>query len=76
MTAEELPEAVKKSVEGRCPVTDMKNVKKETYKGETAYEITCEKNGKTSYILVDKSCKGIREESSSYEQNERQKGEM
>jgi hypothetical protein len=54
----------------------MKNVKKETYKGETAYEITCEKNGKTSYILVDKSCKGIREESSSYEQNERQKGEM
>lgn len=74
-TVQELPQEVKKSLEGRCPVQDAKSVRKETYKGETAYEITCEKDGKTSYILIDKSGKIVREESSRYEQKERQQGE-
>jgi uncharacterized protein YpmB len=75
MTVQELPQEVKKSLEGRCPVQDAKSVRKETYKGETAYEVTCEKNGRTSYILITKYGKIVREESSRYEQNERQQGE-
>lgn len=74
-TVQDLPQEVKKSLEGRCPVQDAKSVRKETYKGETAYEVTCEKNGKTSYILITKYGKIVREESSRYEQNERQQGE-
>jgi uncharacterized protein with von Willebrand factor type A (vWA) domain len=72
---EDLPETVKKSIDDKCPAADLKGVKKETYKGETAYEITCQKDNKPVYILIDKSGNVVREESTKYKQNEQQNGE-
>ena len=73
ITVKELPDNVSKALVNRCPSENVKEVSKVTYQGKKAYEITCTKDGKTHYILLDEDGKLIHDQSTKYEQNESEK---
>jgi hypothetical protein len=70
MTMDELPAAVKATVEKESTGGQVGEVEKETHRGKTFYEVQITKNGQESYVHVSPEGKVLKRETAAEERKE------